>query len=472
MIPFNLRALAGVIALFILAGCGTIEAGIERTPTPDHSATATVGSLQQTNAQLATQVATLASPTPTATPDLDKIAYVQGGDIYVRVLPAGQTRRLTTDGRNSKPAWSPSGDWLMFNKETEVWLMRADGSGAHKLPVAYDYVWSPRSDRLAYIQSSDIYIVEGDALEQTGPAGAGTAIYKSQAATDAESSTVKQLEWSPDGSQLAFVLQRGAPNGPLHYEGIWSLAAQANNTAQEVLTLAQPPTDDFILARWAPDGASVLFWRDPSFSASLAADGLLLYRVSTGIAKPDQLAEAMLPHSDWLSATSVNSQLVLTTGAGRETWTNKRLASVDLAANHVQYLTDSTTASFAPSLSPDGKQIAYVSAPDAGNASGDAAKTALMQRRIWVMNADGSNKRQLTNDAAYRDEYPLWLADGSALLWTRMNNQGAASLWLVPSAGGTPRQVVDELTPAPDAFGYFGYVDWSTLLALWNGTKP
>ncbi len=145
---------------------------------------------------------------------------------------------------------------------------------------------------------------------------------------------------------------------------------------------------------------------------------------------------------------------------------------MDLAANHAQYLTDSTTASFAPVFSPDGKQIAYVSAPDAGSISGDSTQAALMQRRIWVMNADGSNKRQLTNDAGYRDERPQWSADGSTLLLTRMNDQGAASLWTIPAAGGTPHQVVDELTPAPDAFGYFGYVDWSTLLALWNGTKP
>ncbi len=473
MISYNLKALAGAMLLLFLAACGTIEAGIEQTPTPDHSVAATVVSLQKENAQLATQVATLVPATPTATHNLGKVAYIDGGDIYVKSLPDGQAQRLTTDGHNSRPEWSPSGDWITFNKDTDVWLMRADGSLAHKIPVAYDYAWALKADRLAYVQHSDIYIIEGNALGQSDQAGEGNAIYKSPPATEAEFSTVGKVAWNPDGSQLAFILERGAPNGPLHYNGIWTVPAQVNSTAHEVFTLSTPPSDEFILAGWAPDGASILFWRDPLFSSSLMADGLQLFRISPNVPKPDQLPDAMLLHLDWLSAAPSGSQLARVTGSGRETWSNKRIEVMDLKANRSQYLTDSNTAALSPTFSPDGKQIVYISAPDAGNTGGgDAGQAASTQRHIWIMNADGSNKRQLTNEAGYRDERPLWSADGSTILFARLDDKGTASLWLILPEKGTPQKVVNELTPEPDAFGNYGYIDWSQFFAWWNGTTP
>jgi Tol biopolymer transport system component len=162
--------------------------------------------------------------------------------------------------------------------------------------------------------------------------------------------------------------------------------------------------------------------------------------------------------------------MVLTVGAGRETWTNKRIALVDLKANSWEYLTGETVSAFSPSFSSDGRQIAYVAAPDAGHISGgDAAEAAAAQRRIWVMDADGSNQRALTGDPTYRDERPLWSLDGSYLLFTRLDENECASLWLMSTVDGVPRQLIEELTPAPASFGYYNYVDWSELLHWWRG---
>jgi hypothetical protein len=67
-------------------------------------------------------------PTPTSGVGLGKLAYVQGGDIRVKALPDGEPLRLTTDGQNREPRWSPSGEWLAFRKgDDQVWVMRADG---------------------------------------------------------------------------------------------------------------------------------------------------------------------------------------------------------------------------------------------------------------------------------------------------------------------------------------------------------
>ncbi len=48
-----------VLLTILLSACGTLEVTVDRTPTPDLNATATMGALQAENAQLATQIATL-----------------------------------------------------------------------------------------------------------------------------------------------------------------------------------------------------------------------------------------------------------------------------------------------------------------------------------------------------------------------------------------------------------------------------
>ena len=65
---------------------------------------------------------------------MGKLAYVQGGDIWVKALPEGEPLRLTSDGSNSEPRWSLSGQWLTFRKgDDQVWVMRADGTEARLL---------------------------------------------------------------------------------------------------------------------------------------------------------------------------------------------------------------------------------------------------------------------------------------------------------------------------------------------------
>src|SRR5205823_5884015 len=79
------------------------------------------------------------------------IAFVRGGDIWVSKIGSDSSKRLTTDGRNRAPQWSPSGNWIAFLKgEAEGWLVRFDGSDAHVIGATTEFRWSPASDRLAY----------------------------------------------------------------------------------------------------------------------------------------------------------------------------------------------------------------------------------------------------------------------------------------------------------------------------------
>jgi Tol biopolymer transport system component len=54
----------------------------------------------------ATLIISTATPVPA---NLGKLAYLQEGDIWVKDLPDGHARQLTTGGHSREPRWSPSG---------------------------------------------------------------------------------------------------------------------------------------------------------------------------------------------------------------------------------------------------------------------------------------------------------------------------------------------------------------------------
>jgi Tol biopolymer transport system component len=84
---------------------------------------------------------------------------------------------------------------------------------------------------------------------------------------------------------------------------------------------------------------------------------------------------------------------------------------------------------------------------------------AIQGRQIWVIEVENGRRQQLTNDKDYRDERPSWSADGSRILFVRLSNE-SASIWLMNADGSNPKQIVPELTPRPDPLGEYGHIAW------------
>ena len=85
------------------------------------------------------------------------------------------------------------------------------------------------------------------------------------------------------------------------------------------------------------------------------------------------------------------------------------------------------TMTFAPRFSPDGSRIAFTSDRGGGD-------------NIWVMNADGSDKRQLTKETFRLLNNPSWSPDGQYIVarkhFTTGRSLGTGELWLYHISGG------------------------------------
>jgi Tol biopolymer transport system component len=81
-----------------------------------------------------------------------------------------------------------------------------------------------------------------------------------------------------------------------------------------------------------------------------------------------------------------------------------------------------------PSLSPDGRSVAYVS--NRGN-----------QWDVYVGLVTGGRPVRITNDPNLETR-PRWSRDGSRLLFARLNEAGLFDIWEAPALGGAARRIV------------------------------
>jgi dipeptidyl aminopeptidase/acylaminoacyl peptidase len=109
------------------------------------------------------------------------IAFVRGGNIYT-INPESANApatvvRLTRDGHESGPVWSPSGKQIAYLDRGNLWVMNANGSHAiritHQAPAYTDSrpTWSPTGRYLAFVKtarhSSYGYLTRYDTVKKT-----------------------------------------------------------------------------------------------------------------------------------------------------------------------------------------------------------------------------------------------------------------------------------------------------------------
>jgi TolB protein len=256
---------------------------------------------------------------------------------------------------------------------------------------------------------------------------------------------VSYFAWSPDGQQIAFVVQHTTENSPLY---VLSAAGHNRHQVAQVEYINKSP--------WSPDGQKLVYTRndasryhvyvmsvDESQSQALLDDANVR---ANPLWSPDGQYIAFLETGGAYLALDVNSVdgklRRKLTGLGNVdfAWSPQghALAFVkpgglwiaDVVKGTQTRLVDIPSPIYGLSWSPDGKTLAFVSVGDR------------QQRILSIMDTDGGQQKRLVENMTVSSVgSPAWSADGNQIAFAAIHSHEANSEIYVTTLDAQVRQV-------------------------------
>jgi Tol biopolymer transport system component len=234
--------------------------------------------------------------------------------------------------------------------------------------------------------------------------------------------------WSLDGSKIGFT----SVSSTDFFAADWDVFVM-DPDGSNVRNLTRTPDMKETGHAWTPDGRNILIteFRVSKNPPPDNDEGMYILDIDTGAKTPVGDPKGRRP-----SLSTDGTKLVYRLGLGNQPWAG--IYTYDLRTGERVRLTfDYTAPPYSPAWSPDGTQIAYVATRDGGNPE------------IYIMDADGSNRRRITRRVEW-DLNPTWSPDGRSILFGSGPGDGGhweiAGLYIVDLVTGRrPRRVMSEL---------------------------
>ncbi len=268
--------------------------------------------------------------------------------------------------------------------------------------------------------------------------------------------------WSPDGKWLAFFGRLGDKHGLL----------MAKPDGSDVTVLASPEGTNSPLpgigneVTWSPDGKQLAFISSTPDDRAAEASGdpmvitrylykpdagegmtrfndnqrLHIFVVDTASKQIRQLTKGNTDeHSiDW-SPDGKEVLYVTNPEPNQDEFFNYDVFALRVADNSIRRITATEFMEYGPLWSPDGKRILF-----RGTRRGlTDRETTMEDTHVWVMNADGSDRREIGAVIDNRQGSPQWAADGNSVYFT-VQERGSNYLVRLPVSGGKPEYIVKE----------------------------
>jgi dipeptidyl-peptidase-4 len=229
------------------------------------------------------------------------ITWAPDGSRFLYTLPGGDAGPLDThlfdvrshrdriffraaaEGKGSRPApefvWSPDSRRLAYLDAGDLWVIAADGTGRKRLAGgADDPQWSPDSTRVAYVHDNDVFALSlagGRVARYSFDGSADTVNGDPDWVYSEELDMHHAYAWSPDGTQIAYLRFDQRPIAPFPIVDFlppnnaveqqrYPLAGQANSVvtlrvasaggASRVLFTTKVNDDYLASVGWTPSG--------------------------------------------------------------------------------------------------------------------------------------------------------------------------------------------------------------------------
>ena len=345
---------------------------------------------------------------PSLSPDGRMVAFISeaGGtpQVWIKNLATGDPVQLTFgDIPASRPRWSAQGDRIVYSRVGNgIWSVPSLGGEPRQIIRDGRNADLSRDGRLAFERAREVFIVGTDGSDRrVWPPPRLLNPYHGDS----------WPTFSPDGKSIAlFVTEEG------RYGDYWILPLNGDEPRRVTWDFQEGGAP-----AWTPDGKSLLIRSSREGSANL-------WRVSVADGRLERLTSGA--GEDFDPAVSPDGRTVLFANMKR-TW---EVIIQDIRSGTRRTVVAKRTLLVFPRFSPDGRRIAL------------AGRNSRGETHLFVMDADGSNLRAVTDGTGELNIMPQWGSDGDTLYFYQV--RPIQTFRRVSVSGGASREI------APWSFGH------------------
>lgn len=396
-----------------------------------------------------------------------RVAFTNDGHLWlVDGGRAGAAPVLVTGSGTARIiGWSHDGAWLMYMQSSArkiysgqyyLWIVGADGTHPRQVDqqqITGTPLWSPTADMIAYSTEDPSNHSPGLNLKLA-------TIEDSQATVSTLLSygNVADYAWAPDGQSLAISVPRTGEE-PWRIDRI-TLAGVRTSLYTSTVNAA----DDGIYPwaavgfKWSPDGRYIAYFVELN-SGSLSADGVAIQVLD--LHQPGQPLglDGGITSPEWLVWSADGSHLAYISGGGREATNNKHL--------HILNMLDGKDSDLAVAGRNDtqpawaGNRVIFCRGPETPY-YWDEGKILVPGQRIWAL-ATGTAAQAITAGPDGAADYaPSIAPEATSMIFLRLNNATAGSLYTATLPGGPASELIRGLTGDPGFYGNY-YPTWASI---------